>query len=420
MITKSESSPDFLLIIIFHDIYSNVVQKQRSNYAKIVLITAAQLQQLKCNCMIRGGKRVELKEKIKELPASPGVYLMKDSPGSTIYVGKSKNLKSRVSSYFQSSKAHSPKVVKLVRNIKDFDYMLTDTEFEAFMLECKLIREIKPFYNKLLKSPRSYTYIKISIGEKYPTIEISGESDNNDRSLYFGPYTSKNTVERGLQSIKEYFRILCAGSPQRPSPCLNHSLGLCIGVCLDSTSREQYLSIVDKIIRLLSGTDKSLLEAMEASMDNAAEKLDFEKAAKLRDYIGAVSYLVGKAKVVEYTKENKNIVVVEPLEDDSLKLFLIKGNKVLFSEKYSTAACDFEKLRLVLKDNILTHFNNTTEDKAIQIKKEDIDEAQIIYSYLNSKSSSCKHVTIPQKWLNESIGKNLDTAINRLFIAIKL
>jgi excinuclease ABC subunit C len=137
---------------------------------------------------------LNLKEKIKIIPSAPGVYLMKDSLQSIIYVGKSKDLKSRVSSYFINSKSHSPTVVKLVKNIKDFEYILTDTEFEAFMLECKLIREIKPMYNKKMKSPLSYTYIKIH--KDYTNIETSTESVQDDGNFYFGPYTSKGTVEK--------------------------------------------------------------------------------------------------------------------------------------------------------------------------------------------------------------------------------
>jgi excinuclease ABC subunit C len=171
-----------------------------------------------------GGINMDSKEKVKKLPSCPGVYLMKDSLGSVIYVGKSKNLKNRVGSYFQESKSHSPKVVKLVKNIKDFDHIITDTEFEAFLLENKLIKEIMPIYNKLLKSPKSYSYIKISTNEKYPLIEISDESDKNDGNLYFGPYTNRNTAERGLQGIKEYCRISCTGSFQKASACLNYSL----------------------------------------------------------------------------------------------------------------------------------------------------------------------------------------------------
>ncbi len=359
---------------------------------------------------------MDLKEKIKKLPTCPGVYLMKDSLDSVIYVGKSKNLKSRVGSYFQNSKSHPPKVVKLVRNLKDFDYILTDTEFEAFMLESKLIKEMQPIYNRLLKSPKSYSYIKIRMNEKYPAVEISSESNKSDGNLYFGPYTNKNTVERGLQGIRETCKILCTSTSQKTSCCLNYSLGLCIGMCLEDAPREQYLAIIDKIVKLLNGTDKSIIDTMECNMNYASEKLDFESAAKYRDYISAVNYLIGKVKVIEYTEKNKNIIVLEPLNENMVKLFLIKGNKVLFSEKYFLEGSDCKEFKPIIKNIILTCFNSKAQKDQIEIGREEIDESQIIYSYLNSQSSSCRHVTISEKWLNSSNSAKLDNALDKLFI----
>ena len=314
---------------------------------------------------------MDLKEKVKALPSCPGVYLMKDSLDSVIYVGKSKNLKNRVGSYFQNSKSHSPKVLKLVKNLKDFEYIITDTEFEAFMLECKLIKEIKPMYNKLMKSPKSYSYIKIKINAKYPSIEISNEFDKNDGYIYFGPYTNKNTLEKGLLGIKECCKILCNNNLQKASSCFNYSLGLCIGMCLDSTPREEYLNILNKIINLLNGSDKSILEEMEHVMNSSSEKFDFETAAKYRDYISAVNYLVDKVKVVKFTKENKNIAFLEYLDKNTYKFFLIKGNKILFSEKYVIKDSDLEKLKAIFKNNILFYFN--IKEDPLKIGKEEID-----------------------------------------------
>ncbi|MBC2578792.1 GIY-YIG nuclease family protein [Clostridium sp. DJ247] len=357
---------------------------------------------------------MDLKEKIKKLPSCPGVYLMKDSLNSVIYVGKSKNLKNRVGSYFQNSKSHSPKVLKLVKNLKDFEYILTDTEFEAFMLECKLIKGIKPIYNKQMKSPKSYSYINVKINEKYPDIEISNEPSKGDGKLCFGPYTNRNTVERGLHGIKECCKILCSSNSRKASCCLNYSLGLCIGMCLDSTPREQYFSIFDEIIKLLNGTDKSILEEMEYNMNSAAEKFDFENAAKFRDYISAVNYLLDKVKVVEFIEENKNIALLEYLDDHNVKFFLIKGNKVLFSEKYELKSFDLEKLKAIFKTNILFYFNDKGGNSLIEIGREEIDESQIIYTYLKSKSSNCKHVIISEKWLNDLNNVNIDNTLNEL------
>lgn len=357
---------------------------------------------------------MDLKEKIKTLPNSPGVYLMKNSLDSVIYVGKSKNLKNRVGSYFQNSKSHSPKVLKLVKNLKDFDYILTDTEFEAFMLECKLIKEIKPIYNKQMKSPKSYSYIKIRINEKYPDIEISSECNENDGNLYFGPYTNRNTVERGLQGIKECCKILCNSNSQRNSSCLNYSLGLCIGMCLDSTPRQQYLDIVNNITLLLNGKDKSIIEKMKSNMNMASENFNFELAAKYRDYLNSLNSLIDKVKIVEYTKENKNIALIEPLENGNIKFFIIKGNKVLFSEKYLLAGSDCERIKCILRNNILFYFNSNPLECSINIGKYEVDEAQIIYTYLKSRSNNCKYSIISEKCLNDLSYISIDNAINTL------
>lgn len=363
---------------------------------------------------------MNLKEKIKKLPSSPGVYLMKDSLNSIIYVGKSKNLKNRVGSYFQNSKSRPPKVVKLVKNLKDFEYIITDTEFEAFMLECKLIKELQPIYNKQMKSPKSYSYIKIKVTERYPDIELSSESNKMDGNLYFGPYINRNTVVRGLQGIRECCKILCSNNSRKSSSCLSYSLDLCIGMCLDVAPKEQYLVIIDKIIKLLNGTDKNIISEMEHKMNIASEKFDFENAAKYRDYINAVNYLLNQSKVVEFTEENKNIVLLEHLSDNNVKFFLIKGNKVLFSEKYKLENFDFKELKTILKTNILSYFNDEVLKNSIEVGKEELDESQIIYTYLKSKSSSCKYVIILEKWLNTLDTINIDNALNKLLFNINL
>jgi len=351
---------------------------------------------------------------------------MKDSLGNIIYVGKSKNLKSRVGSYFQNLKSHSPKVIKLIKNLKDFEYRLTDTEFEAFILECNLIKEIKPTYNRLMKTPMSYAYIKVKIHEEYPDIEISNEYIENDGNIYFGPYTNSKALERGLQGIRECCKILCNNFSRKTSSCLNYSLGLCIGICLDNISREQYIDIFNKILSLLNGTDKSILNEMERKMNSAAEKFDFKTAAKYRDYITSVNYILDKLNVVEFSNENKNIVMLESLDNNIFKLFIIKGNKIIFSEKYNLREVSLEELKAIFKSNIKHYFSNISVNSSFAIGKEDLDEAQIIYSYLKSNSSNCTHTIIPEKWLHaetnldiNKVDKLLTHLLNK-FIKLKL
>lgn len=355
---------------------------------------------------------MDLKEKVRNLTTSPGVYLMKDSHGGIIYVGKAKNLKKRVRSYFLNLKSRPPKVEKLVKHLKDFDYIVTDTEFEAFMLECKLIQEIKPLYNRKMKSPSSYSYIVIKMDEEYPGIEAASSIIENEGNLYFGPYSSKNSVERAILGLKEYFKILCSNPSKKNSACLNYSLGLCIGMCLGGSAVAQYREIIDRIIALLSGTDRSIVEEMEQKMVSASQKFDFETAAKYRDYIGAVSFLINREKVIEFTEENKNIVIAEHLSDDLIKLFLVKGSKVLFSEKYDLNNADIKEIIEVSRKNILTFFKDKEADLPKQLNKDEIDHAQIIYSYL--KGSGCRYFEVPKDWVDSEDISYIIKELNKL------
>jgi excinuclease ABC subunit C len=360
---------------------------------------------------------VDLKEKVKNLPLSPGVYLMKDSLGEIIYVGKSKSLKNRVGSYFQNSKNRAPKIEKLVMNLKDFDYILTDTEFEAFLLECKLIKKIKPRYNKLMKSPRSYTYLKIKMDEIYPTLEVTSSRDENSNCTYFGPYTSKSTVERALEGIKICYKINCSNPSKKNSACLNYSLGLCLGMCLGDCTQEEYLKIINKILSFFNGNDNSLRKDLEEKMFMASEKFDFETAAKYRDYMDAVNVLINKEEVIGFTEENQNIAMIEYLSDYIIKLFLIKDNKILLSEKYNLENSDTEnsdiiEISSIIKSNIFTYFKGNTLNPFTEVTKEEIDEAQIIYSYL--KSSNCKYVIISDDYLEDENHDNIDKALKEL------
>lgn len=335
---------------------------------------------------------MDLKEKIKNLPSCSGVYLMKDSLDTIIYVGKSKNLKNRVSSYFTNSKSHSPKVVKLVKNLKDFDYITTDTEFEAFMLECKLIKEIKPIYNKLMKSPTSYSYIKIALNSEYPEIDLSDTYSIDDGNIYFGPYTSSNKIERALLGLKEHYKIMCSNKFKSSSACINYSLGLCMGICKEDFSIDKYLSVVDKIIALLKGNETGVIKEIEYKMLDAVNKLDFETAAKYRDYIGAINYAVNRTNMINYMDLNRNLILIENLDSDSIKFFLIRDNKIVFNERFSLVQ-NHDLINHLTKIT-LEYFSNSSLNNSDYFDKDDIDEAQIIFSYIQSKTNSCRYSII--------------------------
>jgi excinuclease ABC subunit C len=357
---------------------------------------------------------LDLKEKAKQLPVKPGVYLMKDSVGNIIYVGKSKALRSRVSSYFQNSKNHPPKVVKMVRSIKDFDFVETDTEFEAFLLECSLIKNIKPMFNKKMKNNETYTYVEINTSEIYPSIVVTYEIQNSN-SLYFGPYSSKRTVENAIEGIKEHFRILCRGvGSKKTTGCLNYSLGLCMGICKSNDLYEEYNNALKKIIHLLQGKDNTMLDELKNKMDMAAENLDFTRAAKYRDYINGINYLINKQDVVSHVRKNQNIAAVEYIDDNTFKIFLLKGSKVLYSSKFQISSDNIEEVKIKIIDKIILHFSEFKNKIDQTVSRDKIDESQIIYSYIKNKNSNCKYAIVPRTWLTPQKYLKLSDALDKL------
>ncbi|MCC3646894.1 GIY-YIG nuclease family protein [Cytobacillus oceanisediminis] len=350
---------------------------------------------------------MNLPDKVKNLPLSPGVYLMKDSQGQILYVGKAKNLKNRVQSYFRNSNNHSPKIKKLVKHLRDFDYILTDTEFEAFMLECQLIKSIKPLYNRMMKSPQSFIYISISLTGNHRKMDIVFNPIENDGKVYFGPFTSRRNVERALQGLKDCFKLNCSNPNGSNSACLNYSLGSCLGRCLGGPAEQQYNDILDRFIGFLKGTDRSILEDMNQMMLNASDAFDFEAASAYRDHIQAVSSLLKKEKVIEFTEENHNIVAIERVTDSKIKLFLMKRTEILFSQSYAATSNICEEI----KANIIAYFKNDANPTG-DISRHEIDAAHIIYRYLHS--GSCAYLIIPENWLDPENHSILDLALEDL------
>ena len=251
---------------------------------------------------------LKIKEKLKTLPMSPGVYLMKNEDGDIIYVGKSKVLKNRVSSYFINSKGHSVKTLRLVENIYDFDYMLTDSEVEALILECNLIKKYKPKYNILLKDDKQYPYIKITVKEPFPRIFITRRVEK-DGSRYFGPYMSSSSTKDTLEIIKKIFKIRTCNKvlPRdigKDRPCLYYHIGQCSAPCDGKISAEEYSEMFNKISSVLSGNYSVLRDELTEKMLKASDKLEFEKAARYRDSIAHLKALDEKQKIVS-TRYNR-------------------------------------------------------------------------------------------------------------------
>lgn len=372
-------------------------------------------------------------EKLKLIPERPGVYLMKDSLGNIIYVGKGKNLKNRVSQYFYKQKDREPKVEEMIQNIRDFEYRVLDTELDALLEECRLIKEIKPLYNRQMKNDQKYVYLKIP-GEEFPKLEIVQEREDDgayDGALYYGPFNSRHQVERAVEFFNDHFLLRKCTTPRfkEGRGCLYRELGTCLGVCTGKISQEEYMVQVQALCQVIEGNDKSVNRELKCQLEKEIEELNFEKASSYRQYLLGVTYIQGRQKFLRSTRRNKSVLLFEYLDEDKTraKIFLTRGNKLLMSKVINkntpqvmkpanmitlskkdqkdgpsnTGSSDntppdwlppiieltnsemFEFLKAAQKRLL----SELLEDKRSpwQLTQQEVDEAQIIYSYLHKK-----------------------------------
>ncbi|GAA0117556.1 GIY-YIG nuclease family protein [Clostridium senegalense] len=325
-----------------------------------------------------------LKTKAKSLKEYPGVYLMKDKFDIVIYVGKSKNLRNRVSSYFSNIKNRTSKVEKLIKNIADFEYIYLDTEVEALLLEKELIDRYKPTYNRLLKNTKRYPYIEITLEEEYPRILVSYEP-TSEYNLYFGPFTSLSVVEKVCFSISKTLKLRTCNRILKSS-CLNYNLKNCLGVCTNPNIKEKYYNNLNIAIEYLSLLNTKLLDVFQSEMKKASLTLDFENAIKFREDIKSLNFirelLLNSVKI-----KNKNVLMVENLDKNTFKVFCIY-NKIFYCEKYNK-----KDVNITMLERTIRSIFNTFEKNSYDNKKSSIDITLIINRYLNNNKVNFLEIT---------------------------
>ena len=328
---------------------------------------------------------MDLKEKIDNLPKTPGIYMMKDKYGDIIYVGKSKKLKERVKSYFTNSKNHSKKVKRMVKNIEDLDVILTDTELDALLLECEMIKKIRPMYNQLMKNHENYSYIKINKNINYPYIEVSKEIE--DDSLYLGPYTMDKKLDEIVNIISREYKIRTCKIMNK---CIKYDLNKCVGPCREIISRKDYNIIIDKIINDLNNSNENLINILNKKMQDEISKLNFEKANDINHDISLLKSLSYKQNIINNANENKLILAWINLDNENIKKYIIKGAKLLKSEIIKIENFKLNDLIYKIKENILK--DNEDIDEEV-VDKYYIDFANIVYSYIkNNKDINYKYI----------------------------
>ncbi|MBR6473182.1 MAG: excinuclease ABC subunit UvrC, partial [Firmicutes bacterium] len=279
----------------------------------------------------------DIKENLKKLPETPGVYMHKDKLGNVIYVGKAINLKRRVSSYFVNSASHSSKVRSMVTQVEEFEYITCKTEMEALILECNLIKKYEPKYNVLLRDDKTYPYIKVTLNEEYPRL-LKTRTISRDGAKYFGPYSDVAAVNRSLEILNKLFKLKRCSSKSFPEgfkPCLNYHIGECRGICTGEVDRDGYLRDVDKLMNLLNGKDHSLENEYKVEMQKASDELRYEEAAAFRDKLEALRALREVQRVTMTNGKDLDMVFnAGSGENSSIVLFAVRSGKLSGRETF--------------------------------------------------------------------------------------
>ena len=349
----------------------------------------------------------DFKHQLKILPDKPGVYIMKNSLGEVIYVGKAKILKNRVRQYFQNSKNHSTKVKAMVRNIAEFEYIVTDSEMEALLLEGNLIKKYKPRYNIALKDDKFYPFIKITTNDDFPRVFVT-RSVIKDGNKYFGPYTSSASVYEVMELIKKNFplrtckRVIKEGG-ETTRPCLNYHLNLCKAPCSAYISKNDYKKIINDIIDILNGKNSSVLSLLKKEMSKAAEDLNFEEAAKLRDKILAIESIIGKQKmfILNYGEEDF-IEIYSDEKDSCVQVFFVREGKVTGREHFMLEDTADSPKEEILSEFITRFYGGTAKiPKEIYVPK--VNDLELLESYLTNKNGKKVSIKIPQKGVKKDM-----------------
>lgn len=350
----------------------------------------------------------EVEEELKKLPAKPGVYIMHDENDTIIYVGKAVNLHNRVRSYFRKIVGRGPQIDKMVSQIERFEYIVTDSELEALVLENNLIKEHRPKYNTMLKDDKTYPYIKVTVAEEYPRILFSRVM-KKDRSKYFGPYTSAAAVRDTIELMNRLFLLrTCNKSLPRDigkdRPCLNYHIKQCAAPCAGYVTKEDYRGHIDQALDFLNGNYAPILKDLKEHMEQASEALDFEEAIRYRELLNSVKSVAQKQKITGNDEEDKDVIAMcMEGADCVVQVFFVRGGKLIGREHfYMTHVTEGERGQ-VLTDFVKQFYSGTPFIPRELMLQEPIEDMELIEQWLTSKRGSRVYLRIPQKGAKEKL-----------------
>ena len=339
----------------------------------------------------RGEDMFQIEEELKKLPNKPGVYVMKDKDNNIIYVGKAISLKNRVRQYFRKNEK-TARIEKMVSLIDHFEYIVVDNEAEALILECNLIKKNRPKFNVLLKDDKTYPYIKVDVASDYPTVWITRRVVK-DGSKYFGPYANPGAAKEMVNFIKEKYKIRqCKTLKERTRPCLNYHIGKCMAPCMKMVGKEEYHKQIQEIIDLLEGKTEKIIKQLEKEMEEASQKLDFERAAYARDKMQAIERISAKQKVSNLSENNIDVIGIAKSDlEVCIEIFFVRGSKMIGREHYFYADLKDMEDKEILSGFIKQYYmDNPNIPNRIMIKEEVEDKESL------------------EKWLSTALGKKVD------------
>lgn len=346
----------------------------------------------------------DIQEHLKTLPASPGVYIMKDKFGNVIYVGKAVSLKNRVRQYFQSSKNHSDKVRSMVKNIFSFEYIITDSELEALILECNLIKKYKPKYNILLRDDKTYPYIKVTVNEDYPRV-LKVRRILKDKAKYFGPYSNVSAVNDTIDIIRNIYPIRTCNIDMDKAiksgmrPCLNYHIKKCIGPCTGMVSKKEYMDMIDEILLFLSGKEDKLVGVLEEKMKAASMVLDFEEAASYRDKISSLKDVMEKQKISNVQNDSdQDVIAMANFDQEAcVQVFFIRNGKVSGRENFMLEGVKDSDRSTILGSFIKQFYMSQEYIPRELIVEEEFLDMEIMEEILSSKRGTAVSIRVPKR-----------------------
>lgn len=343
----------------------------------------------------------DINEELKKLPEKPGVYFMKDEHNNIIYIGKARILKNRVRQYFQSGKNKSPKILKMISLIDSFEYIITDSEMEALILECNLIKEYSPKYNTMLKDDKTYPYIKLTVGEPFPRL-LSTRTMERDHSRYFGPFTAAKSVKDTIELLRKIYKIRACNKKLKASgndmlPCLYHYINQCDAPCKDLVSTEAYKKGVEKALSFLNGKYGEVIEELKQKMYEASDRMEFEKAGEYKSYLDAVKEISQKQRASNPNAEDKDVIAVAGDGTSAVaQVFFIRDGKLIGREHFYLKNIHKSRNSELLADFIKQYYSGSPFVPKTLLLQYELEDSNLIGNWLSKIKGSKVHILTPK------------------------